>query len=640
MIKQEDILYMINNPVRQIKAKVEVVDTSTNAVLYTFYDTDNIKGYTIERAGESKFFGYGVKQKLNLKLLDTEREFIFNTKTRLEIFFCIDGGMNYYSLFPYFYITETHRDEITGELSITAYDRLDAAAAITTEILDYTTPCTIGDIANNCGLHMGLSVKLPKVGGISKQYVELVNYDTGERNNVSFTVGSAEDYVFTEGWGNITVYLTDAVEGTASFSVSEYGYTNVPEVIEREYGAGILSTFWKAGTQVEIITDGGFSYVAGDITVNSVVEDESFKVNYEYGINIDGTETIEEILTAIAEATQTIYFINSYKELEFKRIDNNADAIPIGKELYFTLDSKTNRRLTEVCSITELGDNVSANTGEIGTTQYIRDNPFFNTAEGASKTAADMVLDAIGRVGGLTINQFSCDWRGNPLLEVGDMIALTTKDNAIVYSFLLNDVITYDGAYKQKTEWEYTESEKADTNPATLGDALKETFARVDKANKKIELLVSETNANSESISTLQLDTKSISAAVSRAEETANGTNEELAELTKKVDATITAEDVQIQIQNELNNGVDKVITSTGFTFNDEGLTVSTTDSEITTTISEDGMQVFKNNEAVLTANNAGVNALNLHATTYLIIGENSRIEDFKGRTACFWIGG
>jgi hypothetical protein len=61
----------------------------------------------------------------------------------------------------------------------------------------------------------------------------------------------------------------------------------------------------------------------------------------------------------------------------------------------------------------------------------------------------------------------------------------------------------------------------------------------------------------------------------------------------------------------------------------------------MSTQITQDGMQVFKKDKAVLTANNAGVNAANLHATTYLIIGNNSRFEDYgTNRTACFWIGG
>ena len=102
----------------------------------------------------------------------------------------------------------------------------------------------------------------------------------------------------------------------------------------------------------------------------------------------------------------------------------------------------------------------------------------------------------------------------------------------------------------------------------------------------------------------------------------------------------MTAEDVKSQIQSELNNGVTKVETTTGFTFNDEGLTVSKSGSEMTTQITEDGMTVYRDNTAVLIANNVGVDAVNLHATTYLIIGNNSRFEDYgENRTGCFWIG-
>ena len=64
------------------------------------------------------------------------------------------------------------------------------------------------------------------------------------------------------------------------------------------------------------------------------------------------------------------------------------------------------------------------------------------------------------------------------------------------------------------------------------------------------------------------------------------------------------------------------------------------------TNIDEDGMSIYRtnDNEEVLTADSDGVNAFNLHARTYLIIGETSRFEDYvkdsKKRTGCFWIGG
>ena len=39
------------------------------------------------------------------------------------------------------------------------------------------------------------------------------------------------------------------------------------------------------------------------------------------------------------------------------------------------------------------------------------------------------------------------------------------------------------------------------------------------------------------------------------------------------------------------------------------------------TNIDEDGMKVYRNSEEVLTADNVGVNAINLTARQYLIIG-------------------
>jgi hypothetical protein len=42
----------------------------------------------------------------------------------------------------------------------------------------------------------------------------------------------------------------------------------------------------------------------------------------------------------------------------------------------------------------------------------------------------------------------------------------------------------------------------------------------------------------------------------------------------------------------------------------------------------------------MLAATSAGVDATNLHAKTYLIVGGRSRFENYgASRTGCFWIG-
>jgi hypothetical protein len=481
--------------------------------------------------GEGKFFGYGVCQKLNVKLRDVDRNINITTANTLEVEFGVDTSYIY--PFPNFYVTEVHRDELTNELSITAYDALHKAAKHKVEELNLLDTYTIGEFANACGVLLGLPVNL---NGL-----------------------------------------------------------------------------------------------------------EAFNTEYEAGANFEGTETIREALNAIAEATQTIYFVNWNWELTFKRLDNNSPIdLAIDKAKYITLDSGENRRLAKIVHTTELGDNVAVSTAASGSTQYVRDNPFWELREDIDT----LLTDALAAVGGLTINQFSCDWRGNFLLEIGDAIALIDKDNAEIRSYLLNDTLTFNGSLSQATEWQYENNDaETEANPVTLGDSLRQTFARVDKANKEISLVASAVESNGSQLSSLLLSQNDITATVQRVEaqtnEALNTLNDSVSALTSTVEAKVSAEDVQLQISTELANGVDKVTTSTGFTFNETGLTVSKGGSEMRTTITEDGMTVYRDQEAVLVADNEGVKAEDLHATTYLIVGTNSRFEDYgNGRTGCFWIGG
>lgn len=373
-----------------------------------------------------------------------------------------------------------------------------------------------------------------------------------------------------------------------------------------------------------------------------------FDLEYEEGANFEGTELLKDVLIAAAEATQTIYYINNSDALVFKRLDKDGEAvITLSNANYFDLDSKTSRRLATIVSATELGDNVSASITESGTTQYIRNNPFLELRD----DIATILDNAIAEIGGITINQFECDWRGDMSAEIGDKLALTAKDGSIVNSYLLNDTITYNGGLSQKTVWEYKETETASSNPTTLGEALKQTYAKVDKANKEITIIASETTDTRSQLSSLQARTSGIEASVTdikttqeTTEEAIGGINEEINTLTNSVNAKMSAEDVTIAIKTEMENGVTKVQTETGFTFNNEGLTIAKTGSEMKTNIDEDGMTVYRNNEEMLIADNEGVKAYNLHAKTYLIVGNTSRFEDYvkdgEARTGCFWIGG
>ena len=102
-----------------------------------------------------------------------------------------------------------------------------------------------------------------------------------------------------------------------------------------------------------------------------------------------------------------------------------------------------------------------------------------------------------------------------------------------------------------------------------------------------------------------------------------------------------TAEGLTLRVRSIVEDGTDRVITSAGYTFDETGLTVRKSGKQIKTQITEDGMTVYKNGNAVLTANSEGVNAVDLHASTYLMVGGRSRLENYgTDRTGCFWIGG
>ena len=373
---------------------------------------------------------------------------------------------------------------------------------------------------------------------------------------------------------------------------------------------------------------------------------ESYTGNYE------GTETLREVLDDIAEATQTIYYIDGevsqFGWLSFRQPDLSGDPVlTISKADYFTLKNNNDVTLSKIVKATQLGNNLSVTTGEDGVTQYVRDNPFWELLDDTQMSAK--LNRAIEAIGGVTANQFNCHWRGNYLLEPVDKIALITKDGTAVTSYYINDKITYNGGLTSTISWEYAnnEHETAD-NPVTISEAFNKTYAKVDKLNKQIDLMASNISSNEANISHLQLTTDGITASVQNIQQSTTNSidrlNESVAELSKEVSLAITEENVAIVVQKTFQEqGVNKVTTTAKrFTFDDNGLDISSSDSSISTQITEDGMRIYRAENEVLTADNEGVKAEDLHATTYLIIGENSRLEDWQNgtRTALFWIGG
>lgn len=371
-----------------------------------------------------------------------------------------------------------------------------------------------------------------------------------------------------------------------------------------------------------------------------------FDTSYLNGANVGGKESVRDILDDISEVTCTIYFISPDNYLVFKQLNNLI--VPdfyVDDEKYYTFDSSANKRLAKIYHCTELGDDIFAETEASGSTQYVRYNTLWSSLSGEEIGA--LLNDAIAAVGGLTIGQFTLEkWRGSPLLEPCDKIRIHGDGLTYIDTYLLDDTIIYDGTYHQTSKWNYTDNfiETAE-NSSLLGDVLNETFAKVDKVNQQIDIVASTANANSEAIGSLQINTESINMSVQdvqkNVESSIEGIEGTIDTLTKRVDQTMTAEAVTTTVKTILEqDGVSKVTTTTG-TFDENGLTIAKDGSDLTTTMSHDGMVIERDDMEVLVVNSQGVNAANLHATTFLLVGSNSRFEDYDNntRTACFWVG-
>lgn len=158
-----------------------------------------------------------------------------------------------------------------------------------------------------------------------------------------------------------------------------------------------------------------------------------------------------------------------------------------------------------------------------------------------------------------------------------------------------------------------------------------------------IEELNSEVTTNKSNIGELQVTNTNISASVSELTKSTqtgfDGVANDISSIHKQLATTMTTEQVEIKISETLANGVESVTTTTGFTFDDAGLHISKSTSDLESTLDETGLTVSRSDTPVLVATSEGVEALNLYSNTYLRVG-NMKIDKYGSRMGCYWIGG
>lgn len=164
-----------------------------------------------------------------------------------------------------------------------------------------------------------------------------------------------------------------------------------------------------------------------------------------------------------------------------------------------------------------------------------------------------------------------------------------------------------------------------------------ELETKIDQTEREVLIQASEQFASKSDLAELSVSTEGIASRVSHQEYTIVGIQTDL----NSMQATST--ELTLQFQQIVDNGVDKVTTSTGFTFDQDGLRIQKSGEEIENKLDHTGMYVTRSGETILQANNEGVVATDVTVRNYLMVGSHARFEDYnngtdRARTACFWI--
>jgi hypothetical protein len=192
------------------------------------------------------------------------------------------------------------------------------------------------------------------------------------------------------------------------------------------------------------------------------------------------------------------------------------------------------------------------------------------------------------------------------------------------------------GTISSKQDRTYVRTAQDIERKYSFGKTFGEMLGLINDNRDKVNSVESSLrNEIKESSTTLKRDTEKI---VMEAKETIGGVESRVGKL------ELDADGVKITVNGIVENGVDRVDTKTGYKFDSDGLNITKSGSEFSSVINNEGMFVTKSGNNVLVADKNGVEATDLHAKTFLIIGANegrSRLEDYGiDRTAIFWIGG
>ena len=282
----------------------------------------------------------------------------------------------------------------------------------------------------------------------------------------------------------------------------------------------------------------------------------------------------------------------------------------------------------------------------------IADNYFLNNKEEREKVV-DEIFNAIK---GLKYIPVKSEYYGFPYLDVGDCIKILDLKDEECITYVLNHKFKYNGGFSGNIEClAMNKTQTAYKNTVDIKTKFQNVELKVDKINGRIESVVEEQRIINNSVEGRITDTNNNYQNVLKQVE-GYATKDDVVAVDNKVTTIQESTKAAIEVTEDIKvNGVSKVTTSTGYTFDANGLTIKKTGASTKSTLNEAGLDIRdatgSAEESLLFAGFDGssgetvVKSKNMRVEKYLVIGKYSRMEDFVDTsgnqgTGMFWIGG
>ena len=449
---------------------------------------------------------------------------------------------------------------------------------------------------------------------------------TGEKNSATFTISSTRDdcYIEVDGRAN-TTYADYKIKIQLEKGSESTDYSNLYiEPINYTYDLGDLKLYGN---------DGNNDYI------NYNLADETWYLNRNIKEYVVDSEHVSGFANS-GDGKNCIIISNGYRDdiksinnmiycnmLEFKgSVDSESD-IPDEEGLFVRYhDNYGESRYYVYLSVlkTSLGKQPDEyiNSKDVKNWVATQDIRYYYVQE---ETETEELTDN-NLISDLDYIRNNAKLYNTAMVIQDTPVDASTATGDIGINYLTDTV--FNGIYASRSELKITQNSISTTVSETVNAVVENIDNRVTNV------------AN-----TLEQNSKDLSDKI-------NNVNDSLGEYAKQSSLVTVTNSVQ-EIQTALNeqilvtqqikeDGVEKVTTTTGFTFDQAGLTIDKSGSDTKTLVDEDGMTVYSKTGSeesiLLNVDSQGVQTENLHVRTYTQIGSHSRLQDYEDGTAIFYI--